>query len=152
MVFSQRSMKMSRSEQRVPSISLFPKLKQDGFSGKFISLLFRDPGDRRLRVIALRHENKRQRTWRRTCCAAWCEAGSQCRCLRGQCPSAGQTLPWQRSGRRESPGTPHPKWGFFCCSCKKKSVKLYPLSAACDRWKLEGNLNQILKIPWQWAY
>ena len=28
-------------------------------------------------------------------------------------------------------------WGFFCCSCKKKSVKLYPLSAACDRWKLE---------------
>ena len=28
-------------------------------------------------------------------------------------------------------------WGFFCCSCKKKSVKLYPLSAACDRWMLE---------------
>ena len=28
-------------------------------------------------------------------------------------------------------------WGFFCCSCKKKSVKLYPLSAACDRWKLK---------------
>lgn len=30
-------------------------------------------------------------------------------------------------------------WGFFCCSCKKKSVKLYPLSAACDRWKLEAS-------------
>ena len=28
-------------------------------------------------------------------------------------------------------------WGFFCCSCKKKSAKLYPLSAACDRWMLE---------------
>lgn len=28
-------------------------------------------------------------------------------------------------------------WGFFCCSCKKKSVKLYPLSSACDRWMLE---------------
>ena len=28
-------------------------------------------------------------------------------------------------------------WGFFCCSCKKKSVKLYPLSPAFDRWKLE---------------
>ena len=28
-------------------------------------------------------------------------------------------------------------WGFFCCSCKKKSAKLYSLSAACDRWMLE---------------
>lgn len=28
-------------------------------------------------------------------------------------------------------------WGFFCCSCEKKTVKLYPLSAACGEWKLE---------------
>ena len=32
--------------------------------------------------------------------------------------------------------------GFSCCSCKKKSVKLYPLSSACAEWKLEVRCNR----------
>ena len=27
--------------------------------------------------------------------------------------------------------------GFFCCGCRKKAAKLYPLSGACDLWILE---------------